>query len=111
MIRHAKGVVCNHSHTMEVTKLSLVTCLACKHQLNNPDVLAEFSKLERETKVEEKKFVRAAVNILAVKAEEKGSKICLVCAADMKVRKNKKDGSSFWGCSNYPDCKATRKIN
>ena len=108
MIRHAKGVNCNHFHGLEVTKLSLVTCLACKHQLNNPEVLAEFTKLEIITKLDEKKAVKSTMNTLAAKAEEKGGRICPTCGANMKVRKNTKNGSTFWGCTNYPDCKTTK---
>lgn len=31
-------------------------------------------------------------------------KKCPVCGSELVVRKNKKDGSRFFGCSNYPTC-------
>ena len=32
---------------------------------------------------------------------------CPKCGANMIQRKNKKDGSLFWGCRNFPDCTHT----
>ena len=109
-LRHAKDVNCNHYHNIEVTKLSLVTCLACKNQLNNPEILKKFKELENSDRVKQKLQVINVMNSLATKVEAKGGKICPTCGATMKVRKNSKNGSSFWGCTNYPDCKTTRKI-
>ena len=37
--------------------------------------------------------------------------LCVTCGVSMRLRTNKKDGSSFWGCTNYPDCKKTRVAN
>lgn len=36
--------------------------------------------------------------------------ICPLCGAKMIIRRNKKDGSSFYGCSNYPKCKGIKSI-
>lgn len=33
---------------------------------------------------------------------------CPKCAGPMAVRKNKKSGSEFYGCMNYPECRGTR---
>ena len=111
MLRHAKGIICNQLHEIEVTKLADVNCPACKNKLREPKTLAEFQQLEGDLKLQKKLQVKKVMNTLAIKAEEKGGKICPTCGADMKVRKNKKDNSSFWGCTNYPQCKTTRNIN
>ena len=37
-------------------------------------------------------------------------KECPKCGSRMKVRRNSKDGSKFWGCSGYPTCKHTENI-
>lgn len=31
-------------------------------------------------------------------------------SSPMVLRRNHKDGTLFWGCSNYPDCKKTKRI-
>lgn len=42
------------------------------------------------------------------KAEEKvESPKCPKCGSPTKSRKKKSDGSKFWGCVRYPDCKGT----
>ena len=33
---------------------------------------------------------------------------CPECDGPMVSRKNKSDGSRFWGCAKYPKCKGTR---
>lgn len=33
--------------------------------------------------------------------------LCPWCADDMALRKNKKTGQPFWGCSRFPTCKCT----
>lgn len=35
---------------------------------------------------------------------------CPTCAGTMVLRRNRTTGDSFWGCSAYPRCKGTRKI-
>lgn len=38
---------------------------------------------------------------------------CPICASTMVMRKAKKGsnaGSTFWGCTNYPECKGTKAI-
>lgn len=34
--------------------------------------------------------------------------ICPRCGFSMRLRTNSKDGSKFWGCPRYPDCRGTR---
>lgn len=36
--------------------------------------------------------------------------ICPLCGAKMIIRKNKQNGNSFYGCSNYPKCKGIKSI-
>lgn len=33
---------------------------------------------------------------------------CPRCSAGMTLRRNRRNGESFWGCSNYPGCRGTR---
>lgn len=33
---------------------------------------------------------------------------CPKCEAGMTLRKNRRNGESFWGCDNYPGCRGTR---
>jgi len=40
-----------------------------------------------------------------------GSPDCPKCGGAMKQRAAKADGSLFWGCLSYPDCKGTAKID
>lgn len=35
------------------------------------------------------------------------SPLCPKCDDPMVLRRNRLDGSTFWGCSNYPTCKGT----
>lgn len=35
---------------------------------------------------------------------------CPQCGAMMVARRNRKDGSAFWGCSQYPRCHGTRNV-
>src|SRR5690606_22874685 len=35
---------------------------------------------------------------------------CPACGAAMVVRKNRRNGQVFWGCSSYPRCKATQAV-
>ena len=37
--------------------------------------------------------------------------ICDLCEANMVKRENKRTGQHFWGCSNFPKCKATQQVN
>lgn len=37
--------------------------------------------------------------------------VCPRCGGKLVLRTNKKDGSQFYGCSNYPNCRFTKKIN
>ena len=49
--------------------------------------------------------------IIKQKTDEKR---CIKCGSGMVLRKAKKGqhaGTSFWGCSNFPKCRAVEKIN
>lgn len=37
--------------------------------------------------------------------------ICDECGSIMVIRKNKKEGTKFLGCSSYPDCKNTKSLD
>lgn len=54
-----------------------------------------------------------SLDLLGVEEESKRSisPKCPRCGSDMKVRKNRKDLSKFWGCSRYPNCKGTINID
>lgn len=36
---------------------------------------------------------------------------CPDCGSDMKLRQNKSTQESFWGCTQYPECIGTRRID
>ena len=38
-----------------------------------------------------------------------GQVICPACDADMVLRENRSTGAGFWGCTNYPRCKGSRR--
>lgn len=40
-----------------------------------------------------------------------GAKRCPRCGAELKLLKNSKDGSNFYGCSRYPSCRFTRSAS
>ena len=112
VIRHAKGVICNHVHNMEVTKLSLVTCPACKYQLDKPEVFDEFKKLENAVETIEKQKVKNLLKSTISEQEERNNvRYCPKCYSSMRLRKNSKNGNYFWGCSNYPKCKITKEAD
>ncbi len=46
----------------------------------------------------------------AVPVPETNSSVCPQCGSPMVKRTKKSDGSSFWGCSNFPACKGVRNI-
>jgi hypothetical protein len=35
---------------------------------------------------------------------------CPRCGSQMVMRTNRKDGSEFWGCPSYPQCRGTRQV-
>lgn len=35
---------------------------------------------------------------------------CPTCGGPMVSRSNNRDGSRFWGCRSYPDCRGTRNV-
>ena len=37
--------------------------------------------------------------------------LCPSCNSNMNIRRNSSTGKRFWGCSNYPICKKTRKLD
>ena len=39
----------------------------------------------------------------------KGAPQCHRCGAEMTLQKGDRSGAHFWGCTEYPACKATRK--
>jgi restriction system protein len=55
---------------------------------------------------EEKQFVEEVANNTIESIQEK----CPLCGGNLVVRKNRKDGKSFLGCSKYPTCKYTKNI-
>jgi hypothetical protein len=36
--------------------------------------------------------------------------ICRVCDNPFQLRENKQNGSKFWGCTSYPECRSTLNI-
>lgn len=45
------------------------------------------------------------------RAKNRATVICLECGKEMLRRERKSDRSHFWGCSGFPDCKATLQDN
>ncbi len=39
-----------------------------------------------------------------------GTVLCPICNSPMVKRRRKSDGAQFWGCSKYPQCRGTRRI-
>ena len=37
-------------------------------------------------------------------------KLCADCGEEMEIKENRKDGSKFWGCTSYPDCTYSERI-
>lgn len=35
---------------------------------------------------------------------------CPLCGGPMMSRTNRRDGSRFWGCKGYPECRGTRDV-
>ena len=46
---------------------------------------------------------------LKQKQEQTTPEMCPLCGAKLVLRKNRNDGSSFYGCSKYPECKFTKR--
>lgn len=36
---------------------------------------------------------------------------CPECDSAMVLRENRETGDQFWGCSQYPDCRGTRRLD
>lgn len=43
-------------------------------------------------------------------SEEIRGTACSVCGGVLILRTNKRDGSKFWGCSNYPRCRYSESV-
>lgn len=80
--------------------------------------------LDRQIEALEKQFVQGggyseqlAAKRIAARSLQSGrpaAPVCHLCGKPMALRTAKKGrhaGSQFWGCSGYPDCKATRNLD
>jgi transposase-like protein len=47
--------------------------------------------------------------LFAESGGKKGAPQCPRCGAEMTLQKGDRSGAHFWGCTEYPACKATRK--
>jgi ATP-dependent DNA helicase RecQ len=54
-----------------------------------------------------------SLQLIGVEKDSKStlSPNCPKCCAQMELRTNRRDHSKFWGCSRYPNCKGTLKVN
>lgn len=48
---------------------------------------------------------------LKSRSNEESEQLCPRCGKKMILRTNRSSGEKFWGCSGYPECKATRQIS
>ena len=51
----------------------------------------------------------AQAALFAESGGKKGAPQCPRCGAEMTLQKGERSGAHFWGCTEYPACKATRK--
>ncbi len=42
---------------------------------------------------------------------QSGAPVCPKCGVPMVERKSRKDGTRFWGCTNYPQCRQTASMD
>lgn len=110
--RHAKGVDCKQKHVIEVLDRKQVTCPRCKMLLQNPEIAKKLEEEASALNLEFKQRVRRIHHERLNTYEQSPQKgiLCPKCGRHMKTRKNSKDGSYFYGCSGYPVCKVTRRI-
>ena len=51
-------------------------------------------------------FIEAVQRMVSIRVDvETDAKRCPICHRTMKMRVSTKDGSYFWGCSDYPRCR------
>jgi ssDNA-binding Zn-finger/Zn-ribbon topoisomerase 1 len=107
-LRHAQGVECNQPRNIEVIIHKDITCPRCRTMLKeDPKLKDAFNKLIIEAR--EKRTIRAKAIL------EKNNLMihdvsCPKCGSSLKVRKNKRDDTSFYGCSGYPACKFSKNF-
>jgi hypothetical protein len=46
----------------------------------------------------------------ATASKTRAASECSACGNEMVLRRNKKDGSMFWGCKSYPGCRTTLRF-
>lgn len=85
-----------------------------EERLNSLQIRQTLSKLQRKRLEESFKTDRAHVENLKERhnapAFNTETLTCKRCGSTMILRKNKKNGEEFYGCSNYPKCKHTAPI-
>jgi len=54
-------------------------------------------------------YEASATEVVGPKVEQEGP-LCPRCKGSMRKKKNKSNGTRFWGCSKYPECRGTVDI-
>ncbi|MBE6893271.1 MAG: hypothetical protein E7482_04600 [Ruminococcaceae bacterium] len=67
-----------------------------------------FMQAQQEKEERQKEYERRRIEREIWKEEHMSSERCPLCGSVMYIREGK--FGKFLGCSNYPDCKGTRKI-
>ena len=100
---------------MEVIKMELIKankkCPSCGEELvvrTNKRDQSKFFGCSNFPKCKYTEFETDKDNKNAIKEKPlKANKKCPSCNSELMIRKNKRDGSTFFGCSNFPKCKHT----
>ena len=98
------------SHVIDVTKLNSVIESYTKEIINDyPLIYTQILSLKITDKEVLKEHIEYAKNIKEEKELENNSYKCPLCGGNLVAREGKY--GKFIGCSNYPRCKFTKKVN
>ena len=94
------------SENDEVVANSVLLLLGRLVTMLNKQLESQIRRFEQEGGFREKLY--ATRNEARIRAES--GPACPECNKPMRKQKRKDDGSSFWGCTGYPECRGTRSI-
>ena len=69
------------------------------------------SKPQAECKPKSQKAVEQSVSAVTETPSQEEAPLCPKCGVSMVKRNRKSDGVEFWGCPNYPKCRAVINID
>ena len=101
---HIKGFNCGHFHVIETDHLPDVDCRACIKHIQSDVELVKKRTDQRLNK--EKERLKEIKKKLSLRYPTNPN--CPKCGMKMMLRKSKY--GTFYGCSQYPNCKATKNI-